>query len=98
MGFKEKDGMFQLTAGGNYESSLILFPSLFIKENFNVKGDVLISIPSRNKVLIFGSEDSKTRQSMKMVTKTSYKISGYQISNKFFKWNAETKLFEVEKY
>lgn len=51
------NGYFMLTAGGNYESSLILL-NIWNHENFLVEGDLVIGIPSRDVLLITGNKDS----------------------------------------
>lgn len=52
------DGYFMLTAGGNYESSLILL-NIWNHENFLVDGNLVVGIPSRDVLLITGSKDSE---------------------------------------
>jgi uncharacterized protein YtpQ (UPF0354 family) len=52
-----EDGYFMLTAGGNYESSLILL-DIWTQDNFLVNGNFVIGIPSRDVLLITGSKDS----------------------------------------
>lgn len=52
-----ENGYFMLTAGGNYESSLILL-DIWNHENFLVEGNLVIGIPSRDVLLITGSKDS----------------------------------------
>ncbi len=51
------DGTYMLTAGGNYESSLILADSIWTKENFKVEGDLVVAVPSRDMLLITGSKN-----------------------------------------
>ncbi len=46
-----------LVADGTYEASFILFEKIWTKEKFPVKGDIVIYIPTRDVVLITGSED-----------------------------------------
>lgn len=52
------NGYFMLTAGGNYESSLILL-NIWNHENFLVEGNLVVGIPSRDVLLITGSKDSE---------------------------------------
>ena len=53
------DGVFMVIAGGNYEASLILLPSLWTKENFPVDGGFVIAIPNRDLLFVTGSKDKK---------------------------------------
>ncbi len=46
-----------LVADGTYEASFILFDSMWTKEQFPVSGDIVVYIPTRDLVLITGSED-----------------------------------------
>ena len=46
-----------LVADGMYEASFILFDGIWTKEQFPVKGDIVVYIPARDLVLITGSED-----------------------------------------
>ncbi len=46
-----------LLADGTYEASFILFDVLWTKEQFPVKGEIVVYIPSRDVVFITGSED-----------------------------------------
>ena len=46
-----------LVADGMYEASFILFDKIWTKEQFPVQGDIVVYIPSRDLVLITGSND-----------------------------------------
>jgi uncharacterized protein YtpQ (UPF0354 family) len=46
-----------LVADGTYEASFILFDEIWTKEQFPVKGNIVVYIPTRDVVLITGSED-----------------------------------------
>jgi uncharacterized protein YtpQ (UPF0354 family) len=50
-------GIYVVAAGGSYEASLLLFDTIWTKENFDVKGDIVVAVPSRNLLLVTGSED-----------------------------------------
>jgi len=47
-----------LTAGGNYEASLLLLDELWNGGRFKVDGDIVIAVPSRDVLLITGSKNS----------------------------------------
>jgi uncharacterized protein YtpQ (UPF0354 family) len=47
-----------LTAGGNYEASLLLLDELWSSGRFKVDGDIVIAVPSRDVLLITGSKNS----------------------------------------
>lgn len=46
-----------VAAGGRYEASLLLFDSLWTKDFFAVGGEIVVAVPSREVLLVTGSED-----------------------------------------
>lgn len=52
-------GTYMVTAGGTYEASLLLFETLWTKENFEVDGDIVVAVPSRELLLVTGSGDER---------------------------------------
>ncbi|MEO0574978.1 MAG: DUF1444 family protein [Pseudomonadota bacterium] len=44
-------------ADGNYEATLLLWDALWTEENFDVQGDIVAFVPSRDILLVTGSED-----------------------------------------
>ncbi|QSX31364.1 DUF1444 family protein [Shewanella cyperi] len=53
----DPSSLAMLIADGTYEASFILFDDIWTKEQFPVKGDIVVYIPTRDLVLITGSED-----------------------------------------
>jgi uncharacterized protein YtpQ (UPF0354 family) len=82
----EKD-FFGLMAGGVYEASLILLTTLWSKENFDIKGDFVISIPNRDILFITGSGNLEEIEKVKELTANSYQNGNYSISPYLYKWN-----------
>ncbi|MBO9565818.1 MAG: DUF1444 family protein [Niastella sp.] len=83
------DGVYMVTAGGNYEASLILPSVLWTKENFAVKGDFVMAVPSRDLLLITGSNDKAGIAKLKEFVAKSYKTGNYTISDHLFKWTGK---------
>ncbi|NLR95116.1 DUF1444 family protein [Flammeovirga agarivorans] len=79
-----KEGSYMLSAGGDFEASLILVKSLWDKANFNVDGDIIISIPSKDVILITGSNNTKGIEELKKQTEEIFNSSNYTISNSLF--------------
>lgn len=80
-----ENGYFMLTAGGNYESSLILL-DIWTKENFDVTGNIIIGIPSRDLLLITGSNDT---ENLKRIIETVAEINSegdHLVSEKIFEY------------
>jgi uncharacterized protein YtpQ (UPF0354 family) len=83
------DGVYMVTAGGNYEASLILPPGLWNREYFPVKGDFVMAVPSRDLLLITGSNDKAGIAKLKEFVAQSYKTGNYTISDHLFKWTGK---------
>ncbi len=54
----DPSSLSMIIADGNYESSLLLADKLWTKDQFPVKGDIVVYVPTRDVVLITGSEDA----------------------------------------
>ncbi|WP_416864385.1 MAG: DUF1444 family protein [Imperialibacter sp.] len=51
--------IFMVTAGGYYESSLLLLDGIWNKDNFPVDGNIVIAIPARDILLVTSSDDKE---------------------------------------
>lgn len=88
------DGMYMITAGGNYEASILLLDYVWTKENISVNGDFIIAIPSRDVLLITGSNDKPSIEKMRAAVRKLYTTGSYPVSeylyrrdgNKFVKY------------
>jgi len=89
---KGGNGVFMLTAGGDYEASVILLNNILTKESFPVNGDFVIAIPTRDVLLITGSNDPAGITKIKDAAKKTYETGSYQVSEYLYKWNG--KIFE----
>lgn len=81
------DGTYMLTAGGNYEASLILLSDVMSKENLPVDGDLIIAIPNRDLLLITGNKDIDGIKKLKQMAKESFETGSYPVSEFLYKWN-----------
>jgi len=82
-------GYYMITAGGNYEASLILLNDIWTKENMPVKGDIIIAIPTRDLLLVTGSKDSEGIKKIKSVAKEAWDTGPYQLTPDLFRWNGK---------
>ncbi|MDR6561554.1 MULTISPECIES: DUF1444 family protein [unclassified Arcicella] len=87
-------GLFMITAGGDYEASLILLSSIWTKESFPVDGDFIIAIPNRDMLMVTGSKNKTGIAKIKEIVADSYKTGNYQVSDKLYKWTGS----KFEKY
>lgn len=78
------NGYFMLTAGGDYEASLILDQSIWTKEYFPVKGEIIIGIPSRDVLLITGSEEVENIARLKTTVEEINQTGDHLVSDKIF--------------
>ena len=91
----ENKGVFMVTAGGIYEASLLLLPTLWTAENFAVNGQMVVGIPTRDLLLVTGSKHQAGIAKIKEVIAESYPAGSYPISNQLFKWTGQKfELFE----
>ncbi|MEO0338942.1 MAG: DUF1444 family protein [Bacteroidota bacterium] len=88
-----EERFYVLTAGGNYESSLILYPSLWNNGTFSVWGDLVVGIPARDILMITGSEDSENLDLLKTAVDDIYQNGDHIVSNQLFVWKDDR--FEV---
>ena len=91
---KGGNGLFMVTAGGNYEASLILLKDIFVKTNFPVKGDFIIAIPNRDLFFITGSKEDDGIKKLRDLISSSYYSGDHPISEDLFRWNGN----RFEKY
>lgn len=54
-----------IVADGTYEASFLIYDALWTKENFPVKGDIVVYVPSRDVVIVTGSEDTDSIETVK---------------------------------
>ncbi|HKB59933.1 MAG TPA: DUF1444 family protein [Gallionellaceae bacterium] len=78
------DGVFMLTAGGDYEASLLLLDFVWTKENLPVKGDFIIAIPTRDLLLITGSNDQAGIEKVMKLSKEAYANGAYRLTPELF--------------
>ncbi len=71
-----------LVADSNYEASFILLDELWTKENFPVMGEIVIAVPSRDAVLITGSDDKESLQAIRQIIDENE--FSHAISERFF--------------
>jgi uncharacterized protein YtpQ (UPF0354 family) len=53
----QKDDINIVSAGGDYDASLLLLDELWSGDRIKVQGDIVVAIPARNVLLVTGSQD-----------------------------------------
>lgn len=75
---------YMITAGGDYEASLILMDNIWTKDNFPVDGDFVIGIPNRDLLFVTGSKEVNEIKRLKELLKNSYETGNHQVSPHLF--------------
>ena len=81
---KKGNGVYAVFLDDNYESSLMLIDSFWSKKLISVKGDYVVFVPTRNVILITGSQEPKGLKIAKQIAKETYQKNGRRISWKGF--------------
>ncbi|MEM1437224.1 MAG: DUF1444 family protein [Pseudomonadota bacterium] len=79
------DGLFLLVADGTYEVSTLLLEDLWNKKAFPVQGELIVSVPARDVVLVSGTQESDSRPLMEKLTKQMYDESPYKLTQQLFR-------------
>jgi uncharacterized protein YtpQ (UPF0354 family) len=73
-------GTYMLTAGGNYEACLVLLEDIWNERKLDVQGDYVVALPSRDMLLITGSENAEGLRKLrelaaKMIQEAAYRLT-----------------------
>jgi uncharacterized protein YtpQ (UPF0354 family) len=82
----KENGLYVFQCGGNYENSLMLLPDLFRASNIDIKGDLIISIPTRDLLLVTGSKDKESLKKLKAISASFYEKGDRPTSPYLFIW------------
>lgn len=82
------DGLYMITAGGDYEASLILVDDLWTGESIapKVKGEIVIAVPARDLVLVTGSKDPAGLKKVRELARKVLKEGTYTLTDRLFVW------------
>lgn len=79
-----ENGTFSITAGGIYESSLLLFDHIWRSGQWKVKGELVVAIPTRGVLLVTGSKDDKGLAYVRRTVAKAMKSGSYNLTNRLF--------------
>lgn len=77
--------LYMVTAGGNYEASLLLMDDLWTKKNLAVDGDFIIGVPNRDLLLVTGSKDKVGIGKLRELVHRMYTTGNYPVSDALYK-------------
>lgn len=83
------NGLYSIVVGGTYESSLILWKELLSEKNFPVEGEMVVSVPARDLILVTGSRDRENIGELVKIVEECYEEWSYPVSPLLFKWDGE---------
>jgi uncharacterized protein YtpQ (UPF0354 family) len=78
------DGLYMVTAGGTYEASMLLVEGLWTKENFEVWGQIVVAAPTRDLLLVTGSEDKQNLAKLSAIAEEVVAESSYRLCADLF--------------
>jgi uncharacterized protein YtpQ (UPF0354 family) len=80
------EGLYMVTAGGDYEASLILVDDLWTGPSITpkVKGEVVIAIPARDLLLVTGSEDPAGLKKLRELARKVMAEGSYTLTDQLF--------------
>ena len=78
------NGLYMMTAGGNYEASLILLDSIWTSRQFSVKGDYVVGIPTRDLLLITGADDPEGTARVRSIAHKATAEGSYRLTEDLF--------------
>lgn len=78
------NGLYMITAGGNYEASLLVLDSIWSDGQMDVSGDVVVAVPTRDLLLVTGSQDSQGIEKVRQMAKEASTGGSYGLTQKLF--------------
>jgi uncharacterized protein YtpQ (UPF0354 family) len=79
-----QDGVFMMTAGGDYDASLLLAEPIWTSGQVNVSGDIVVAIPVRGALLVTGNDDPEKIKTMREIARVLSHQAPYQLTDKLF--------------
>lgn len=78
------NGVYMLTADGAYEASLLLLDSIWQRGQFDVQGDIVVAVPTRDVLLVTGSRDQQGLDKLKQLIQKASAGGSYRLTQKLF--------------
>ena len=80
----QDDRLAMLTAGGDYEASLLLFDASGADGQVKVNGDIVVAVPAKDVLLVTGSKNRKGRRALREVAAKLKAESRYRLTDTLF--------------
>lgn len=73
-----------VSAGGNYEATLILLPRLLGRIAPTIDGDIVVGIPNRDLLFVTGSHNAGGIANLRSKVRKSFQTGDHRLSDKVF--------------
>lgn len=73
-----------VVAGGDYVASLVLLDELWSENRFDVDGDIVIAVPSRDVLLLANADNKESINKLSELAKTAANDSSYWLTSQLF--------------
>lgn len=80
------DGLYMVTAGGIYEPSLLLIDDMWNADNFEVRGEIVVSVPARDVLLVSGADDAENLARVAAFAEEIHAESPYRLTTNLYVW------------
>lgn len=80
------EAVTMLTAGGQYESSLMLVDALWEELEVQVSGELVVAVPSRDVLLFGGTGNPDTLPALRQAIARVQEDGGYLVSEHVYRW------------
>lgn len=84
--YREYGGTYMLVADGANEASLLMLPEVWTKRNINVDGDFVVAIPTRDLLVVTGSNDADGVQRVRALAEKGFSEGPYAISPRLYRF------------
>ncbi len=89
------NGVFIVTAGGDYDASLILLGSVWTRKELKVDGKLVLAVPSRDLLLVTGSSNKTGLAVLKKTAAKTVAEAPYRLTPRLFIYESDRfQLFE----
>jgi uncharacterized protein YtpQ (UPF0354 family) len=89
-----ENGLYLVSAGGDYEASLLLMDSLWTSGQIKVSGEIVVAIPARGVLVVTGSENKPALKKVRELAVKTAAEAAYRLSPNLFVYrNSRFELF-----
>jgi uncharacterized protein YtpQ (UPF0354 family) len=81
---KGRPGFWLVSAGGDYEASLLLFDRMRRSKKIKVNGQIVVAVPAKDILMVTGSKDRNALAEMRKIAAEAVGESRYGITDTLF--------------